>query len=112
MLVKKYFQFNFGYGYLFRNFFVKKINLKIEFGIACVRTWYNEVVDYDFNNPGYSPSTGHFSQVIWKNSIYLGIGIGVGKHNDLNAFYCVGQYEPPGNVNTAANFRSNVLPIA
>ena len=28
-----------------------------------VESWYNEISGYNFNNPGYSPDTGHFTQV-------------------------------------------------
>ncbi|KAF3939205.1 Natrin-2 [Dactylella cylindrospora] len=34
--------------------------------------WYNEVNKYDYNNPGFSSATGHFTQVVWKNSKQLG----------------------------------------
>ena len=28
-----------------------------------VRSWYSELSDYKFDNPGYSVGTGHFTQV-------------------------------------------------
>lgn len=28
-----------------------------------VNGWYNEISKYDFNNPGFTWETGHFSQV-------------------------------------------------
>lgn len=33
---------------------------------------YDEVVNYNFTMPGFSPSTGHFTQVVWKSSSQLG----------------------------------------
>jgi uncharacterized protein YkwD len=30
--------------------------------------WYNEISKYNFNSPGFSSGTGHFTQVVWKNS--------------------------------------------
>ena len=29
-----------------------------------VRSWYDELSDYNFDNPGYSLGTGHFTQVV------------------------------------------------
>ncbi|WP_406276833.1 CAP family protein [Nocardia sp. NBC_00881] len=38
------------------------------------RMWYDEIKDYDFNDPGFRFATGHFTQVVWKASTRLGIG--------------------------------------
>jgi uncharacterized protein YkwD len=35
---------------------------------AVVESWYNERQHYDFNQPGFRPDTGHFTQVVWKAS--------------------------------------------
>ena len=32
---------------------------------------------YDFDNGGFSAGTGHFTQVVWKDSVKLGIGQGM-----------------------------------
>ena len=70
--------------------------------------WYDEIKDYDFNKPGFSMATGHFTQVVWKSSSALGCGIAMGAKNGVNWVYGVGQYTPPGNV--IDNFSENVLP--
>ena len=36
--------------------------------------WYNEVNQYNFNNPGYISGTGHFTQIVWKGSKQVGFG--------------------------------------
>ena len=43
---------------------------------AAVDAWYNEINDpgYDFETGGYQSGTGHFTQIVWKNSINLGMG--------------------------------------
>ena len=66
--------------------------------------FYDEIKDYDFNNPGFSMSTGHFTQVVWCGSTKLGVGIAVGK----SGFYMVARYGPAGNMMDA--FEENVLP--
>ena len=73
-------------------------------GSDAVNSWYSEVKDYDFNNPGFQPKTGHFTQVVWKGSEELGIG--KAKSADGKMFV-VGRYRPAGN-NVRA-FHENVF---
>ena len=49
------------------------------------KSWYDELYKpgYNFNNPGWNenPGAGHFTQVVWKGTTELGIGIAqVGFH--------------------------------
>ena len=63
---------------------------------------YKEVCKYNFNNPGWSSGTGHFTQIVWKKSLELGIG-GVRKGR---CTFVVARYKPAGNVRNG--FRDNV----
>ncbi|NEP08971.1 MAG: secretion protein [Symploca sp. SIO2C1] len=76
-----------------------------------VTSWYNEVSDYDYANPGFSGKTGHFTQVVWKNSTELGCGAAQGVATlggrKYTAFYVVCQYGPAGNV--IGQFPDNVM---
>ncbi|WP_169810569.1 CAP family protein [Nocardia arthritidis] len=56
--------------------------------------WYDEIENYDFDNPGFSMSTGHFTQLVWKASTRLGIGYA----SEGGWTVVVGLYNPPGNV--------------
>ncbi|MEM8641221.1 MAG: CAP family protein [Cyanobacteria bacterium P01_G01_bin.54] len=79
-----------------------------------VKSWYDEVADYDFSNPGFSSETGHFTQVVWKSTRYVGCGVAQGiktiEATPYNAFYVVCHYSPPGNITNAGQFEENVLP--
>lgn len=70
-----------------------------------VDAWYNEVKMYDFNNPGFSASTGHFTCLVWKSSTSYGIGIAI---DSKSRAYIVMNTSPPGNY--VGQFKSNVLP--
>ena len=56
--------------------------------------WYDEIKDYDYDNPGFGMSTGHFTQVVWKNTTDAGFGVVKAKSGNI---YSVGNYYPPGN---------------
>lgn len=63
-------------------------------GHAFVDQWYSEVERYDFRaNSG--PSTGHFTQVVWKGSLEVGVGKAVTKSGKV---LVVGNYYPAGNM--------------
>lgn len=67
------------------------------------KEWYSEVSTYNYNNPGISMATGHFTQVVWKNSKNLGIGVA----RSLRGVYVCANYDPPGNFK--GQFPQNVL---
>jgi hypothetical protein len=68
-------------------------------------SWYEEVKLYNFANPVYSPSIGHFTQVVWKSSKKIGFGVALDKRN---CAYVVANYFPQGNY--YGEFRKNVTP--
>jgi uncharacterized protein YkwD len=80
---------------------------------GALQSWYAEMRIYSFANPGYSPSTGHATQVLWKDSQRLGCavqaclnGLNMGWGPDSSIVVC--RYYPPGNV--LYQFGGNVLP--
>jgi glioma pathogenesis-related protein 2 len=76
-----------------------------------VKFWYSEVTNYNYAKPRYSDNTGHFTQVVWKNTNKLGCGTARGtvvrQGRQVNAFYVVCQYSPAGN--KLKQFAANVL---
>ena len=64
--------------------------------------WYSEVSKVNFDDLKFVSGTGHFTQVVWKASVKLGMGVS-GK-------YCVARYKAPGNMMGA--FDKNVFPKA
>lgn len=68
--------------------------------------WYSEVKYYNYSKPGFSSKTGHFTQVVWKNTKRLGCGVKKCK-DGMVIISC--QYDPVGNY--IGQFKENVLPI-
>ena len=62
-----------------------------------------ESFHYNYNNRNPKPS--NFTQMIWKNSKFIGIGLSKTKENNI---YTVINFYPPGNIKN--EFLSNVFP--
>jgi hypothetical protein len=75
-------------------------------GSIATQSWYDEIKYYSFSNPGFSMQTGHFTQVVWKGSKQLGVGIAFA--NNGNKAIVVANYSPPGNY--LGQFPNNVYP--
>ena len=60
-------------------------------------------------NPRNVRGTGHFTQVVWKDSVELGIGVATSHWKGMTCTYLVGRYKPPGNFNTGSDdYNKNV----
>jgi len=75
------------------------------------KSWYDEVKLYNYNNPGFSMATGHFTQVVWKGTTHVGCAAyacrnGVKNFNWPRGTMVVCRYSPPGNVQ--GRFKQNV----
>merc|ERR1719310_344315 len=71
-----------------------------------IKMWYNEVNDpgYNFSSPGFTGGTGHFTQVVWKESTKVGLAV--------NGDYVAANYLPAGNMSMPGEFEKNVLKSA
>lgn len=50
---------------------------------------------YDYNEPGFSETTGHFTQLVWKNTTTMGCGC---RLCGTRGWFLVCEYWPRGNV--------------
>jgi hypothetical protein len=75
-----------------------------------VQDWYDEVDAYDFDDPGFSSGTGHFTQIVWRDTDELGCATAVCPETGPTPgrLIHVCHYAPFGNV--LGNFGENVLP--
>ncbi|CAO3587763.1 unnamed protein product [Absidia cylindrospora] len=69
-----------------------------------VSAWYDEVKMYDYSNPGFAGSTGHFTQVVWVGTTKIGCGFT--ECGGRKIYSC--NYKKPGNY--MGQFPENVLP--
>lgn len=76
-------------------------------GESASKAFYDEISRYNFNNARFAQGTGHFTQLVWKSSKSVGIGVAFNPKNK-NQVYAVFNYDPPGNVQ--GQFKENVLP--
>ena len=69
--------------------------------------WYSEIKNYNFQQPGFTSGTGHFTAMVWKNIKKMGVG--KASASDRSSFV-VARYFPTGNVINQGFFEENVLP--
>ena len=69
---------------------------------------YKEVCKYDFDNPGWSQSTGHFTQLVWRSTEEVGLGWSSKEENGLTCYYVAARYSPGGNIDDVSRFKENV----
>ena len=67
---------------------------------------YDEVCNYDFSDHSSHGVTGHFTQVVWKDSTQLGIGKYTGQDGPWTCTYIVARYKSAGNYRS--QFEDNV----
>lgn len=67
--------------------------------------WYAEISFYNYSNPTYNVKTGHFTQLVWKDTHRMGVGYALGREG--RKLYVCAQYGPPGNYRY--HFAENVL---
>jgi hypothetical protein len=77
--------------------------------------FYNEIKLYNYSNPRYAWPYAHFTQIVWKSSSVMGVGVYLsemlvdGIYNYSCAWIVI-NYWSPGNLNYVSSFRANVLP--
>lgn len=54
-----------------------------------------EAQDYNYSRPGFSEQTGHFTQLVWKDTTTVGCGR---RLCGTRGWYLVCEYWPRGNV--------------
>ncbi|XP_077159843.1 Golgi-associated plant pathogenesis-related protein 1 isoform X3 [Paroedura picta] len=69
--------------------------------------WYSEIKNYNFQNPGFSSNTGHFTAMVWKNTKKMGVGKATASDGST---FVVARYEPAGNIVNPGHYEQNVLP--
>jgi hypothetical protein len=77
---------------------------------AATSSWYGEITDYNFADPSSSGPgvTGHFSQLVWKETAKVGFGRAFGRGAEWWETYIVATFYPAGNMEGA--YEANVPP--
>jgi len=62
---------------------------------GCVDLWGNEREQYNYDRPDFAEGTGHFTQLVWKNTSSVGCGR---RLCGTRAWFLACEYWPRGNV--------------
>ncbi|KAI1772125.1 PR-1-like protein [Hypoxylon cercidicola] len=63
---------------------------------SCVDAWASEVAEYDYGDPKFGEDTGHFTQLVWRDTTDIGCGAKLCPGN--GGWYLACEYYPRGNV--------------
>ncbi|KAG8194186.1 hypothetical protein JTE90_002390 [Oedothorax gibbosus] len=78
-------------------------------GEQIVKEWYKEINNYNYSKPGWKRGAYRFSQLLWKSTTEIGVGVAK-IPGQKNKAYVVVNYRPAGNNNMPGEFERNVLP--
>ncbi|KAI1432867.1 SCP-like extracellular protein [Xylaria sp. CBS 124048] len=70
---------------------------------AAIDAWGDEDAKYDYRHPDFGEDTGHFTQLVWKNTTAVGCGR---RLCGAQGWFLVCEYWPRGNV--VGSFRTEV----
>lgn len=73
----------------------KLTNTIFPYSFQVSELWYKEILNYDFDSPGFNNETLDFSQLVWLSSRKLGVGKATGAEG---VTVVVARYEPVGNI--------------
>lgn len=73
-----------------------------------VKRWYSGKVFYNPKKLNFGPDSGAFTQVVWKDTRRLGVGIATSA--DQRRLWIVANYYPAGNIMFPGAYEKNVLP--
>ncbi len=63
-----------------------------------IQGWYAQGRNYDFTRQGYGSEVGNeFTQLVWKGTSRMGVGVGIGQAEGKHRLYVTILYSPPGN---------------
>ena len=69
----------------------------VSMAVEATNWWYDEVLFYNARNP-LNPSTRHFTQLVWKSTTRLGVGVYTVRRGYETDSVIVALYSPPGNM--------------
>lgn len=72
-----------------------------------VSEWYNEEKTYPYRSPGFYGTTGHFTALVWKESVRVGAAIA---RLNNGTFLYVMHLSPRGNTGQPRVYAANVPP--
>lgn len=82
---------------------------------ACAVKWYSAIKFFDWADPKLTVKSSPFTQMVWKNSTRVGVGIAQGgggaKRRNIGGKYFIAAFFDPAQ-SDEGNIKENVLPAA